>query len=321
MTQSTDQLVHAPQHTPIIADADGAPVWAAQTGADDYVIKLVAPDQALTQHCETVTALMARSGISSSGDWIHTPDRCELHITASGDGAWALWQTLTATLATADVWLCPAEPPAVRLLICDMDSTLITTESLDELAAFVGIGEQVAAITSRAMNGELDFVEALNERVGLLKNLDYSKVEQCVKETAFSKGAIELITHARARGTRTVLVSGGFTPFAEYVGQKLGCDRIVANILEIADNALTGRVLDPIVTKDTKFEVLQQECQELGITPEECCTIGDGANDIPMLVAAGTGVGYRAKNVVLNATPHHLSHANLDVLNHWLRWP
>ncbi len=320
MTPSTDHSSN-PGQTATAAIAGDSPGWAAQNAAGDYLIKLAAPEQALAGHCETITALMARSGITSTGDWIPTPAGSELHITASGSGAWALWQALTEAISSADVWLCAAGQPVTRLLICDMDSTLITTESLDELAAFVGIGEQVATITSRAMNGELDFVEALNERVGLLKNLDYSVVEQCVAETRLNKGALELIAHARNCGARTVLVSGGFTPFAEFVGQKLGCDRIVANTLEIADGALTGRVLDPIVTKDTKLDVLHEECQQLGITPEECCTIGDGANDIPMLVAAGTGVAYRAKNVVLKATPHHLSHADLNVLNHWLRWP
>jgi phosphoserine phosphatase len=296
------------------------PRWATRTAADAYVIKLASEIEGLDPERQTVAELMARAGITSTGDWLDSPHGYELHITANGVSAWSLWQTLTAAITATDVWLAPVRQAAIKLLICDMDSTLITTESLDELAAHVGIGEQVAAITSRAMNGELDFVEALNERVGLLKNLDYSVVEQCVAQTRFNTGARELIAHARTHGARTILVSGGFTPFADFVGRQLGCDRIIANTLDIAGHALTGRVLEPIVTKDTKLEVLQQECRDMGITAEQCCTIGDGANDIPMLVAAGTGVAYRAKDVVLRATPHHLSHAPLDVLNGWLNW-
>ena len=320
MTESINSP--SPRHSDLAAalyDGD-PPHWAMQTVADEYVIKLASAAHVPEPERQSVTAQMARSGITSTGDWLDSSHGCELHITANGQSAWMLWQTLASEIATADVWLAPALQPATRLLICDMDSTLITTESLDELAAHVGIGDQVAAITSRAMNGELDFVEALNERVGLLKGLDYSVVEQCVAQTRFNTGASELIAHASKCGARTILVSGGFTPFAEFVGQKLGCDRIIANTLEITNHALTGRVLEPIVTKDTKLEVLQQECRDLGITPDECCTIGDGANDIPMLVAAGTGVAYRAKNVVLKATPHHLTHAPLDVLNDWLNW-
>lgn len=301
--------------------ADAAPAWAGARDVSDYVIRLASEHDELGAEKESVTGLMARAGITSSGDWRRTPHGTALNVTANGHSAWQLWKTIAQEITTADVWLSPVKQPGIRLLVCDMDSTMIATESLDELAAHVGIGEQVAEITSRAMNGELDFVEALNERVGLLSNLDYAVVEQCVAETRLNPGARELIAHARNAGARTVLVTGGFTPFAEFVGRQLGVDHIVANTLEIRDGMLTGRVLEPIVTRDTKLDVLQQECRALNLSPEECCTIGDGANDIPMLVAAGTGVAYRAKPVVLEATPHHLTHAPLDVLTDWLTWP
>jgi len=296
------------------------PTWALDEEASDYVIKLASVKSELSVEQQTSVGLMARFGITSTGDWLNSSHSCSLHITTNGPGAWSLWQALWRSIKSADVWLTPAQQPPIKLLICDMDSTLIPTESLDELAAHVGIGEQVARITSQAMNGELDFVEALNQRVGLLKGLDYTVVEDCVAQTEFNRGALELIQHARNSGVTTVLVSGGFTAFAEHVGRALGCERVVANELEVSNGALTGKVLEPIVTKDTKLTVLKQLCEELGILPEQCCTIGDGANDIPMLQAAGTGIAYRAKTVVLAATPFHLTHAPLNALKPMLSW-
>ncbi|MFK8029329.1 MAG: phosphoserine phosphatase SerB [Gammaproteobacteria bacterium] len=295
------------------------PFWATRSGAETYVINLAVATASLAKDQHATVVAMARLGITSNGAWQDGQLSSALPITANGPSAWSLWQTLLHA-TTADIWVSPVKKPAIKLLLCDMDSTLITTESLDELAAHTGIGEKVAAITSRAMNGELDFIEALHERVELLKGLDYSAVEECVLKTQYSNGARELIAHARQNGVRAVLVSGGFTPFAEHVSQTLGFDEAIANQLEIENHKLTGRVLDPIVTKDTKLDVLRDECAKLDINSEQCCTIGDGANDIPMLQAAGFGVAYRAKNVVLRSTPHHLTQASLDVLSEWLNW-
>ncbi len=297
-----------------------SPAWAADQNASEYVIGLASDSSMLSAAQHACVGLMARLGVTSTGDWVMSDHCCTLAITTNGPGAWALWKTLWRTLTAVDVWLTPLERPSVKVLICDMDSTLIPTESLDELAVHAGIGEQVADITAKAMNGELDFIEALNERVGLLKDLDYAVVDECVKLTEFNPGASELLKHARTSGVTTVLVSGGFTPFAQYTGDALGFDRVVANTLDVQNGALTGKVLGPIVTKDTKLTVLRQLCEELNVSPEQCCTIGDGANDIPMLQAAGTGIAYRAKPVVLAATPYHLTHAPLDALVSLLPW-
>lgn len=285
------------------------------------MIHLGSPESNRQPEQKTAVGLMARLGLTSTGDWQEHALSSALRVTANGPGAWALWQTLWCTITTADVWIAPAEQTPVRLLLCDMDSTLITTESLDELAAHTGIGEQVAAITARAMNGELDFIEALRQRVGLLKNLDYEVVERCVLQSELSEGALALMAKARQHDVRTVLISGGFTPFAEHVAKILGMDHYIANRLDVVAGKLSGRVIEPIVTKDTKLQVLRKECETLNIELAECCTLGDGANDISMLQAAGTGVAYRAKEVVLSATPQHLIHAPLDVLTEWLPWP
>lgn len=298
-----------------------APAWASDHTATDYVIRLGSNDSNRLPEQQLVVGLMARLGVTSCGDWAEASHSSSLIVTGNGPTAWALWQALWRAVSTADVWVTPLAQPPVRLLLCDMDSTLITTESLDELAAYVGIGSEVAQITARAMNGELDFKAALDERVRLLEGLEQSTIDACVASTELSDGAQELMAKAGACGVRTVLISGGFTPFAEHVAGLLNMDHIVANRLEFTGGRLTGRVLNPIVTRETKLQVLTRECEQLGITLQQCCTLGDGANDIAMLQAAGTGVAFRAKEVVLAATPWHLSRSPLSVLTDWLHWP
>lgn len=200
---------------------------------------------------------------------------------------------LEGALPHADVIVQVAAHRTKRLLIADMDSTMITVECIDELADYAGIKPQIAAITERAMRGELDFAAALNERVALLAGLDEGVIAQCLAErVTLMPGARTLVSTMKARGARCVLVSGGFTRFAEPVAEMIGFDVAIANVLEVEGGVLTGRVLEPIVDSDTKLATLHAECDALGIEASQALAIGDGANDIPMLQAAGLGVAY-----------------------------
>lgn len=202
-----------------------------------------------------------------------------------------------------------------KLMVCDMDSTVIGQECIDELADFIGLKDQMAAITEAAMKGELNFEEALNERVALLKGLPESALQQCYEERIrLNPGARELVQGLRAAGTHTVLVTGGFLFFSGKVGVDAGFHEHYANRLEIENGALTGRVLPPILNKDAKKMILEKKMQELGLKPENVLAIGDGANDLPMLQAAGMGVAFRAKQMVRAATKYQLEHNDLSAL-------
>lgn len=209
----------------------------------------------------------------------------------------------------------PIETRRKKLLITDMDSTMITGECIDELADFVGKKAEVAAITERAMNGELDFAEALTERVALLRGLPEAVLQQCYDERVkMMPGGRELVARMRAEGAQCVLVSGGFTFFTQRVAAELGFHEHYANVLEVQDGKLTGRVVPPILGKEAKLAVLQRKVAELGITPEDVLAVGDGANDLPMLLAAGLGVAYHAKPVVQAQAKHRINHCDLSAL-------
>lgn len=197
--------------------------------------------------------------------------------------------------APCDLLLADHEPEIPRLFVSDMDSTMIAAECIDELADFAGIKQQIAAITERAMQGELDFASALRERVRLLENLDESAIAECLAtRIAPMPGAGVLVATLRARGCRTVLVTGGFHQFADPVAEQLGFERVVANRLEVADGRLTGGLIGPITDSAVKRAVLLEEMALLGAGAASLAT-GDGANDIPMLQAATYGLAYRAK--------------------------
>lgn len=201
------------------------------------------------------------------------------------------------------------------LLVADMDSTMITVECIDELADYAGLKAEVAAITERAMQGELDFEAALNARVALLGGMDEAVLERCREERVrYSPGARTLVQTMKARGVTTILVSGGFTHFADAVGADLGFDRVIANRLEVADGKLTGRVIPPIVGAETKRQVLLDACAELDIPIEAALAVGDGANDIPMLQAAGLGVAYHGKPAAREAADAAIDHNDLTAL-------
>jgi phosphoserine phosphatase len=218
-------------------------------------------------------------------------DGVAVQITCRGDAR----ILLETALPHLDIIVRPANAPHPRLLVADMDSTMITVECIDELADYAGIKPQIAAITQRAMRGELDFASALAERVACLAGLDEAVIEQCLSERVRPMpGARTLIRTLCASGTRCVLVSGGFTRFAEPVAADIGFHRAVANVLEIEGGKLTGSVLEPIIDSHAKRATLEAEAAALGILPSDCIAIGDGANDIPMIEAAGLGIAYHA---------------------------
>ena len=204
---------------------------------------------------------------------------------------------------------------AATLIIADMDSTMIEVECIDELADFAGLKTEIAAITQAAMQGEIDFVGALERRVALLAGLDAAVIDQCLAErVTIMPGAKTLIATMRALGAKAVLVSGGFMPFAGPVAAQIGFDRAIANQLEIADGRLTGRVIGDIVDSATKLSVLHAEMLAAGLTSDDVLTVGDGANDAPMLRAAGLGIAYRAHAIAEAAADAAIRHHDLAAI-------
>lgn len=211
-----------------------------------------------------------------------------------------------------DLFINPIEKRRKKLLLADMDSTIVSSETLDELAEFAGIKERVAEITQKAMEGLLDFHGALRERVGLLKGLSAEKLHETLAATTINPGAEKLVGVMKAHGAACVLVSGGFTFFTEAIARKVGFDTHHGNNLGIENKLLTGKVIDPILDKHSKLEFLKHYCAEQRITPESAMTIGDGANDLPMLKAAGLGVGYHAKQTVKDEIDNLIQYGDLS---------
>lgn len=204
------------------------------------------------------------------------------------------------------------------LIVSDMDSTLITIECIDEIAARLGIKDQVAAITERSMNGELDFTESLRERVALLTGLPEKELDAIYQERLqLTPGAETLIQSARNAGIQFMLISGGFTFFTQRLKAELGLDYAYANELEIVNSKLTGRLIGPIVDAQTKARLLVQTRDSLDLSPEQVIAVGDGANDLPMLKEAGIGIAFHAKPLVRNQADIALNYSGLDGIR-WL---
>ena len=201
-----------------------------------------------------------------------------------------------------------------RLLVADMDSTIVTAETLDELADFAGVKEKVAGITARAMNGELDFEAALDERVALLTGLGTVTLQQSWERITFTPGARTLVATMSAHGAVTALVSGGFTFFTEKVREELGFTYDQANVLHVADGKLVGTVQKPVLDKQAKVTALNTYARAHNLTPDQAISVGDGANDLPMLKRAGIGVAYHAKPTVRAAARVQINHGDLTSL-------
>jgi phosphoserine phosphatase len=265
------------------------------------------------EHVARAAEAMAAAGAAvGTPDWLAPGRACDLPCTVPA-GASDPIARVRAALAPdpVDAALVPVVGRRKRCLIADMDSTVVTGETLDELAEEAGIKDRIAAITARAMNGELDFRAALRERVGLLAGLPADALERAWARTTPSPGAATLVATMRANDAPCWLVSGGFRFFTRRVAERLGFAREMANDLEIANGRLTGRVVEPILDKDAKLRALAEAAAAYGATPGDCAAIGDGANDLPMLLAAGLGIAYRAKPVVAAAAHVALDHADL----------
>ncbi len=245
--------------------------------------------------------------------WLNPGIAAEFDLGAPPANLWQVW----ADLQSLGVDLCVqrAEGRRKAMLLADMDSTMIRQECIDELADMAGVGAHVAAITARAMNGDLDFESALVERVALLKGLPVAVIGQVLAERiAFMPGGSVLIATMKAHGAHTALVSGGFTAFTEAVAAALGFDEHRANTLLAEDGRLTGAVAMPILGKQAKVDALNQITARLGISPLGVIAVGDGANDLGMLHLAGSGVALHAKPSVAAQCDLRVNHGDLTAL-------
>ncbi len=214
-----------------------------------------------------------------------------------------------------DANMVPSEGRRKLLLVADMDSTMIEQECIDELAAALNLKPQVAAITERAMRGELDFGQALDTRVALLKGLERSIIEEIRREAiTLTPGGRALVQTMKAYGAYTALISGGFTFFADYFAKRIGFDEAIANVLEFDADRLTGTVTKPIVDKNTKKNRLLELVAERGLAPDQTLAVGDGANDLDMIAVAGFGVALHAKPAVAAAAGYRIDHGDLTAL-------
>ena len=246
-------------------------------------------------------------------NWLHQRIACDI-LEPTAPQAVEVARNIIGSKAV-DANLVPTEGRRKLLLVADMDSTMIEQECIDELADAVGIKEQVAEITNRAMNGELDFEQALRTRVGLIKGLERKVIEEIRRERiTLAPGGRALIHTMKAFGAYTSLVSGGFTFFADYFAKRIGFDEAIANVLEFDGERLTGTVADPIVDKTTKLTRLQTLAAERGVGMELTMAVGDGAIDLDMIKAAGLGVALHAKPHVAAEADVRIDFADLTAL-------
>lgn len=246
-------------------------------------------------------------------EWLAGSIACDIPLDEMPDNFESVWGI--AQEEKLDLVLQPAENRRKKILLADMDSTMIRQECIDELADVAGVGERVAGITARAMNGELDFDGALRERVGLLAGLD-ATVIQTVLETRITlmPGGRELLATMKAHGAYCALVSGGFTDFTTAIADKLGFDENRANTLLHKDGKLTGKVKTPILGREAKVQALDDITKKLGLSDTDVIAVGDGANDLGMLTRAGRGVALHAKPVVAAECNTRLNFADLTGL-------
>jgi phosphoserine phosphatase len=266
-----------------------------------YALTMVAPPDAVFLP-ETVAAhALAALGAQLEGRHVLGERALDLAIEAPEGMLPQLRQAADAALRhfPLDWCLQPWRGRKKRLLLSDMDSTIIGCEVMDELADFAGVKDKVSAITERAMRGEIEFAPALRERVAMVAGLPVADLEQCYQDRVrLNAGAEVLAKTMAADGARCVLVSGGFTVFAEKVAVECGFQAVRANWLEVEQGRLTGRVGEPVLGREAKLVALEEEAAALGIGLDQALAVGDGANDLAMIQAAGLGVAYRAKPVV-----------------------
>lgn len=281
------------------------------------VATLIAPRTAMLDESVVQTAKAALVGLGADAgapDWLAPGTACDLPFgnLAPEQAEAAIRHALTGV--TLDIVAQPAATRRKRLLVADMESTIIEQEMLDELGDYVGLKDHIAAITARAMNGEIDFKDAVRERVALLKGLKETVIDEVWQRATLMPGAAQLVGTMRANGAVCVLVSGGFRCFTGRVRSWIGFDDDRGNDLEVVDGVMTGKVIEPILDKDSKLQALMAYAGEHRVPMAETMAVGDGANDLPMLLAAGLGVAFHAKAVVAAEARARVDHGDLTAL-------
>src|SRR6185295_5796076 len=278
-------------------------------GVGVFIATLIAADR-LTRG--DISAAEDALGGAGGHAWVEEGSACDI---ALAGGAQEARLALEGLISGVDVVVQPREGRRRQLLVADMDSTMISVECIDELADYAGLRAEVAAVTERAMRGELDFEAALDARVALLKGLDERVIEHChAQRVRLTAGAEALVQTMSANGAYCLLVSGGFSRFADRVADEIGFDAAIANELIVADGRILGTVRKPVVAADGKRQALLDAAAARQIPLDETLAIGDGANDIPMLKAAGLGVAYHAKPAVIAAADARIEANDLTAL-------
>ncbi len=313
--------------TPI--SAESYQHWVAGQGKPRYIVTLLAR-KVTAEHIATVSTLVAENGLNIDGLQrlsgrvpleSEQPDASRkacVEFSVRGEprdiqGMRAAFLRLANELNLDIAFQKDNAFRRNRRIVCfDMDSTLIEHEVIDELARAAGVGDEVAAITERAMNGELDFTESFKARVALLKGLDESVLSGIAARLQLSEGAEQLIRTLKALGYKTAILSGGFTYFGHYLQQRLGIDYVHANELEIEGGKVTGNVVGRVVDGQRKAELLREIAKKEGVNLEQVIAVGDGANDLPMLGIAGLGIAFRAKPLVKQNAKQAISTLGLD---------
>lgn len=277
-----------------------------------FVATLIAPRGTDALDAALVETLRNAWG-GGAARWLSPGEAAEFPVPAMPDNRWQVWRDLQDQ--GIDLVVQAAAGRRKRMLLADMDSTMIRQECIDELAAEAGVGPRVAEITARAMNGELDFEGALRERVGLLSGLPESVIAKVLEgRITLMPGGRELVATMRGAGAYAALVSGGFTAFTGRVAGMLGFDEHRANTLAVADGKLTGTVVEPILGRAAKVAALEEISARLGIGHDEVMAVGDGANDLGMLKLAGAGVALHAKPSVAAECDIRIDHGDLTAL-------
>ena len=283
------------------------------------VLTLVSADTDLTAIADQILApLKSQGAMPGPVDWLVPALACDIPFQAPPDDPKGVRAegVIRAALdgMPVDLAVQPVAGRRKRILLADMDSTIVTGETLDELAALAGLAEQVVPITQRAMNGELGFAEAVRARVALLAGRPAALLDQVLAATRLTDGARALVRTMRANGAYCLLISGGFRVFADRVAEWAGFDAAEANRLVVEHGVLAGRVAEPILGKERKLMALHEATAARGLLPADAVAVGDGANDLPMLLAAGLGVAFRAKPAVRAQVSARVDHADLTAL-------
>ena len=277
-----------------------------------FIVTLLANPDRADLDTAAIEALQNAWG-GDTARWLNPGIAAEFPVEIVPANRWDNWQGLQEM--GLDLIVQPAEGRRKKMLLADMDSTMIGQECIDELADMAGVGPRVAEITKRAMNGELDFEGALIERVGLLKGLPEAVIDKVLAERiTFTPGGRELIATMKANGGYAALVSGGFTAFTTAVARELGFDEHRANTLLAEDGTLTGNVASPILGREAKIAALEEITARLGLSHADVMAVGDGANDLGMLNLAGAGVALHAKPAVAAQCDIRINHGDLTAL-------